>query len=257
MKLNKFIFIAMLFICSSVAAQIDGTLLLGLTQATTSQMNSISNPVSGSIIFNTTQKSVFQYNGSSWENLASTGNIISIDADNDLQAGSDGGAFFELNSTTTTIKVNQSALWAGQVNDTDIHSNGTLTVNQTRADSGWSFSGPSNITYTGSPDFVEIDLMAVANNTGNHWAHPHIKVYRNGQQIGEGSGLHMDDSGSYSGRTTTVISMVDPTPGSNPVYTFRTLEDDNRTMNNPTITSLSPVSLVAVNKVDVVISVSN
>lgn len=238
-------------------AQIDGTLLLGLTHATNSEMNSIKNQVEGSLIYNISEKSVFQYNGTNWQNLANTSKIISIDDNNDLQIGSDGGAFFELNSTTTTIKVDQSALWAGQVNDNDIHSNGTLTVSQTRADSGWTFSGPSTISYTGSPDYVEIDLMAVANNTGNHWAHPHIKVFRNGQQIGEGSGLYMDDSGSYSGRTTTAISMVDPSPGNNPVYTFTTLEDDNRTMNNATITSLSPVSLVAVNKVDVVISVSN
>jgi len=187
----------------------------------------------------------------------STANVLSLDANNNLSVGSDGGVYLDQNSTTTTIKVDQSFLWAGVVNDTDIHSNGTLTVNETRNDAGWSFAGASTITYTGSPSYIEIDLMAVANNTGNHWAHPHIKVFRNNVEIGEGSGLHMDDSGTYSGRTTTVISMIDSNPGTNPVYTFTTLEDDNRTMNNSTITSLSPVSLKAVEKVDVVISISN
>ncbi|MGB5499907.1 MAG: hypothetical protein WBM77_13345 [Maribacter sp.] len=309
MKKN-FIIYVLLLIGSYSYAQIDGTLLLGLTHATTSEMSSIANPVEGSLIYNKTEKTIYQYNGSGWTlaiNLpadiadgddntqlsktdiealgfvegghsidtntqlteaevdAFTANngyitsatVVSDDSNNSITAGSDGGAFLEQNLTTTTIQVDQSSIWAGQVNDTDIHSNGTLTVQQTRTDTGWSFSGPSTITYSGSPDYVEIDLMAVANNTGNHWAHPHIKIFRNGQQIGEGSGLHMDDSGSYSGRTTTVISMVDPTPGNNPIYTFTTLEDDNRTMNNATITSLSPVSLVAMNKIDVVISVSN
>ena len=186
-----------------------------------------------------------------------TANIISTDSNNALSVGSDGGAFFESNVSTTTIKVDQSFVWAGSVNDTDIHSNGTLTVNQSRADSGWSFSGPSTISYDGSPDHVVIDLMAVANNTGSHWAHPHIKVFRNGVEIGEGSGLHMDDSNSYSGRTTTVISMIDASPGTDPTYTFTTLEDDSRVMNNPTIVSLSPVSLVAIEKVDVVVSITN
>lgn len=246
-------------LCLSVShAQIDAGLLTALTNATTSEMNSISDPFTGSIIYNTTESSVFQYNGSNWQNLAETSNIISNDTNNDLIVGSDGGAFFELNSTTTTIEVDQSAIWAGNVNDSDIHrNNDPLTLHQTRSDTGWAFTNPNTVTYSGSPDYIEIDLMVVANNTGNHWAHPHIKIFRNGQEIGEGSGLHMDDSGSYSGRTTTVISMVDPNPGNNPIYTFRTYEDDNRTMNNATIAQSSPVSFVAVNKVDVVISVSN
>jgi len=189
--------------------------------------------------------------------VTQTANIISTDANNALSAGSDGGAFFESNVTTSTIQVDQSFIWAGSVNDPDIHVNGTLTVNQSRADTGWALTGASTLTYTGTPDHVKIDLMAVANNTGNHWAHPHIKVFRDGVEIGEGSGLHMDNSNTYSGRTTTVIAMVDPAPGTNPVYTFTTLEDDSRTMNNPTIVSLSPVSIVAVEKVAVVVSITN
>ncbi len=187
----------------------------------------------------------------------STANIISTDANNSISVGSDGGAFLEQNITTTTVQVDQSYVWAGVVNDTDIHSNGTLTVNQNRADTGWSFAGPSTISYSGSPDHIKIDLMAVANNTGSHYAAPHIKVFRNGQEIGEGGAYHLDNSNSYSGRMTTNLNMVDANPGTNPVYSFTTLEDDNRTMNNPTITSLSPISLVAVEKIDVVVSISN
>lgn len=356
----KKISLLILFILSFVAsnAQIDPTLLLGLTHATTAEINAITNPVEGTVIYNSTSGSMMLYNGNAWadavqlpadildgdddttytagnglllsgtifsvnnsvitpdwsnitsipnnldisntneiqvlsktgntislnngggsvtetltgmkqdnatgiishaneEGTVATANVISVDSNNALSAGSDGGAFFESNVSTTTIEVDQSFVWAGNVNDADIHSNGTLTVSEARADAGWSFAGPSTIRYTGNPDHIKIDLMAVSNNTGNHWAHPHIKVFRNGVEIGEGSGLHMDDSNTYSGRTTTVINMVDPNPGTNPVYTFTTLEDDNRTMNNPTIPNLSPVSLVAIQKVDVVVSITN
>jgi hypothetical protein len=192
-------------------------------------------------------------------NLGGTSATIPANASIEIQSN---GSVWHILSysgavSATTIQVDQSYLWAGTVDDDDIHSTGTLTVNESRADIGWTFSAPSTITYSGTPSYLKINLMAVANNTGNHWAHPHIKVFRNGQEIGEGSGLYMDDSTTYSGRTTTVISMVDPNPGTNPMYTFTTLEDDNRTMNNPTITSLSPVSLLAIEKVSVVVSVSN
>lgn len=207
------------------------------------------------ILFQNTVDGVITYTRES--GTTSTANIVSTDTDNVISVGADGGAYLNLNISTTTIEVDQSFLWAGVVNDTDIHSTGTLTVNETRNDIGWSLSGPSTISYSGTPDYIEIDLMAVANNTGNHWAHPHIKVFRNGTEIGEGSGLHLDDSGTYSGRTTTVISMIDSVPGANPVYSFTTLEDDTRVMNDATITSLSPVSLLAIEKVDVVVSISN
>lgn len=187
----------------------------------------------------------------------STANIISTDTNNSITVGSDGGAFLEQTMSTATVLVDQSYLWSGVVNDSDIHSNGTLTVDQNRADVGWSFSGPSTIRYSGSPDHVKIDLMAVVNNTGNHYAAPHIRVFRNGQQIGEGAAYYLDDSILYSGRMTTNLNLVDASPGTDPVYTFTTLEDDNRVMNNPTIRSLSPISLIAVEKVAVVTTISN
>jgi len=388
---NSIVLFFIIMMMSPVNAQIDGGLLFGLINATTTEMNNVSNPVQGSLLYNTTESAIFKYDGSAWEKvgdasgnwntagntglssttnflgttdaqdmvlkannqerlLLSSGNqtvrvnqalqygdhpfIIRANGNNILAfqdalgttkwhwnilgnglnfvetgvldyrlflqngggVGIDTGsptekldingsvrirdittttsdldvlvttntgvvqkrAFADFISgtgvTTTTIKVDQSYIWSGNVNDSDIHSN---TLQQTRADTGWGFSSPNTVTYTGSPDYIEIDLMAVANNTGNHWAHPHIKIFRNGQEIGEGSGLHMDDSSSYSGRTTTVISMIDSNPGTNPVYTFRTYEDDNRTMNNPTISQLSPVSLAAINKIDVVVSVTS
>lgn len=210
-----------------------------------------------------TETNMVQDNGSgvithtSESGSTSTANVVSTDSNNSITVGSDGGAFLEQTISTTTVMVDRSFLWSGVVNDPDIHSNGTLTVDQNRADVRWSFSGPSTISYSGTPDHVKIDLMAVVNNTGSHYAAPHIRVFRNGQQIGEGGVYHLDDSNFYSGRMTTNLNLVDTTPGTDPVYTFTTLEDDNRVMNNPTITSLSPISLIAIEKVIVVTSLSN
>ncbi|MFK5971969.1 MAG: hypothetical protein QM485_01695 [Flavobacteriaceae bacterium] len=58
---------ALLFMCASLKAQIDGNLLLGLNNVSTTDMNAISNPIQGSLLYNTSEKSVFQYNGSTWE----------------------------------------------------------------------------------------------------------------------------------------------------------------------------------------------
>ena len=188
------------------------------------------------------------------------GTSTTIPANSSLEVQSNGSVWQSLSASTvstTTIEVDQSYLWTGTVNDSDIHSNGTLTVNESRADNGWTFADPSTITYSGTPSYVKINLMAVVNNTGSHWPIPHIKVFRNGQEIGEGSAMYLSNSNSYSGRGTVAISMVDSNPGTNPVYTFTTLEDDTRTMNDPTIPSLSPVSLLAIEKVAVVVSVSN
>ncbi len=56
----------------SLTAQVDGGLLLGLINATTSEMNAVSSPVQGSLLYNTTEKNVYQYNGSSWEEVGSS-----------------------------------------------------------------------------------------------------------------------------------------------------------------------------------------
>ncbi|SDL98032.1 hypothetical protein [Kriegella aquimaris] len=65
--MQKIHILLFLVLCwGSSKAQIDGTLLLGLTQATTTEMNAISNAVEGSLLYNTTESKVFQYNGSNW-----------------------------------------------------------------------------------------------------------------------------------------------------------------------------------------------
>lgn len=323
------VLVALFFINKASSQVPDSAELLGLHKLTTAEMNSIANPIIGTLLYNTTENKTFIYSGSSWvdilvlpadlidgddvddadadasneiqtlsisgnnltisgpggnivtlpttvetltnfsqntgtgaisytneSNTVQTANIISGDANNLISSGTDGGTYVNNNLNTTTIIVDQSFLWTGQVNDSDIHANNTLTVQQLRADTGWAFAAPSTITYTGSPDHVKIDLMAVVNNTGDYYATPHIKVFRNGNEIGEGSYRYFNNNTSYSGRGTVIINLTDPNPGTNPVYTFTTLEDDTRNMNNATIPDLSPMSLIAVNKVSVISSVS-
>ncbi len=61
-------------------AQIDASLLLGLKQATTTEIGNISSPIEGSLIYNSTTKLVMQYNGSSWEEIGgNAGNVYTTD----------------------------------------------------------------------------------------------------------------------------------------------------------------------------------
>ena len=60
------IFIGILLFYLPVSAQIEAGLLLTLAQATTAEMNAISGPYTGSLLYNTTENRIFQYNGSAW-----------------------------------------------------------------------------------------------------------------------------------------------------------------------------------------------
>lgn len=70
---NILIILGLLFFCSGSYAQIDPNLLLGLTNATTAEMNAISGPITGSILYNTTDDVIYQYNGIAWEIVGQTG----------------------------------------------------------------------------------------------------------------------------------------------------------------------------------------
>lgn len=66
-KAALYLFFIILFTAQFlVHAQIDPNLLLGLNQATTTEMNAISGPITGSMLYNTTDKKVYFYNGTNW-----------------------------------------------------------------------------------------------------------------------------------------------------------------------------------------------
>ncbi len=72
MKAVFFTLLAVLY-SSGAFAQIDPGLLLGLINATTAEMNAISSPLTGSVLYNTTDSSIYQFNGASWLIVGQTG----------------------------------------------------------------------------------------------------------------------------------------------------------------------------------------
>jgi len=103
MKNKAFLFI-LLAVSFTSYSQLQGDLLIGITIATTAEMNTVSNPIEGSLIYNSEKRRVYQFNGSTWEELliretpkieAKTSNYTLTSADN--------GSVFTFNSTVDVI----------------------------------------------------------------------------------------------------------------------------------------------------------
>ncbi len=71
--ITGFLFIATL----SMKAQIDGGLLLGLVQATTAEMGTITNPVEGSLIYNSEEEKMYLNTASGFEAVPSADDVSS------------------------------------------------------------------------------------------------------------------------------------------------------------------------------------
>ncbi len=72
---KKIIYIVFLILgFQSIQAQIDPSLLFGLQTATTTEMNAIVNPITGSLIYNTSDFSIYQYIGSGWARVFDSAN---------------------------------------------------------------------------------------------------------------------------------------------------------------------------------------
>lgn len=83
--IKKTIFIALLVCAStSLKAQIDGTLLLGLTQATSAEMTTVINPVNGSLIYNSDEEKMY---------LNTSSGFVAIPSANDAPASFYVGSF--------------------------------------------------------------------------------------------------------------------------------------------------------------------
>ncbi len=89
--MKKILFIIFLFTISTAKAQFSEDLVLSLQSGTQAEMTGITNPQAGQILYNTTDKKIYYYDGTSWVKTASK--IISTDPDNQIEAGSDGGAY--------------------------------------------------------------------------------------------------------------------------------------------------------------------
>ena len=101
---NKLIvIISVIFTAQSLTAQIDGNLLLGLASGTTTEINATINPQTGSIVYNTTDFSLYQYNGGTWVRI-----------------------FDSANNGTTGTKVNYDGRWTNTDIVTDLNVTNTI-----------------------------------------------------------------------------------------------------------------------------------
>lgn len=104
-------------------AQIDGSLLLGLTPVTNTEMAGVTTPVTGSLVYNTNANQVFQYNGSSWQSVGGAGSnwskagnsgtnpatdYLGTTGVQDLVMKTNGAERFRLHGTKGQVMVNQA-----------------------------------------------------------------------------------------------------------------------------------------------------
>jgi len=91
---KKIIFASLLFLATfSLKAQIDGTLLLGLKLATTAEMSTITNPVEGSLIYNSDEEKMY---------LNTASGFIGIPSANDVSGNFYAGVF-QISATGNTV----------------------------------------------------------------------------------------------------------------------------------------------------------
>lgn len=113
-----YVFCVILGVSTLSYAQIDGNLLLGLTHVTTAEMSTISNPVEGSLVYNTTEQSAFVYTGGSWD-VSSKLPADLADGDDDTQYTAGSGMLL----SSTEFSVDNSSITPDWSNIQNIPSN--------------------------------------------------------------------------------------------------------------------------------------
>ncbi len=99
---NVFFLLLFSFGTVTAIAQIDANQLLGLINATSTEMNAISNPITGSLIFNTTENRVYQFDGTSWTTFANDSSlpIVLVKTAGYTLTAADDGTIITFNSAT-------------------------------------------------------------------------------------------------------------------------------------------------------------
>jgi len=100
--INKLAFL--LFILSiqfSILYAVTADELLEIHKVTTTEMNNINTPQAGSLVYNTTENTLFFYTGSAWKRLRSSGTETMLTAGSGMVVTGNGS-----NSTPYTIGVN-------------------------------------------------------------------------------------------------------------------------------------------------------
>jgi len=84
-KIKTLLFTAMVICITRVTSQVPiAEELMGIHIVTESQMNSIANPITGTLLFNSDDNSIYSYNGSNWKSLKPYGDETKITADDNV-----------------------------------------------------------------------------------------------------------------------------------------------------------------------------
>jgi len=100
MKLFFYFFFMLVIFISSLQAVIADE-LLELHKVTTTEMNNINVPQAGSVVFNTTEHTLYFYTGSIWKRLRSTGTETIVNAGSGMTVTGNGS-----NTSPYTLGVN-------------------------------------------------------------------------------------------------------------------------------------------------------
>ncbi len=91
--MKKLLFLLILLVTPFAHAQLVGDEVLQLNSGTTTEMNTMTNPQTGQVIYNTTTKTLWHYDGTNWVQTDTQVNVVSTDTDNQIEIGTDKGAY--------------------------------------------------------------------------------------------------------------------------------------------------------------------
>jgi hypothetical protein len=83
-----FLVMSVISISSLQAAEADE--LMQVHKVTTAEMNSISTPQAGSLVYNTDEKSAFFYTGTAWKKMRAKGDETVVNAGSNIAVAGDG-----------------------------------------------------------------------------------------------------------------------------------------------------------------------
>ena len=90
--MKKLLFLLLALSISLSSATLEGDEVLQLHSGTTAEMNAVTSPKKGHVILNTDTNTIWHYNGTSWID-GKIVNVIGAEADNQIEAGANGGAY--------------------------------------------------------------------------------------------------------------------------------------------------------------------
>jgi hypothetical protein len=111
---NNFIIYLVILISFTTYGQIEGDLLLGLTNTTTAEMNAVNNPIQGSLLYNSDENRVYQFNGTNWDKLViKEVPTVELKTTNYTLTANDNGSVFTFNSSVNITLTANAGLPVG------------------------------------------------------------------------------------------------------------------------------------------------